>query len=339
VRKLGAFAVCWRILPDVSRSFAVVIRWLPRGLDDAVMVSYLLCRLADTLEDARLPAMERRRLLAKFAGSLDAGEAEMPTEGYSATYRGLLERADAVLACYRSLDPASRDVIRAAVREMCGGMALWADREIVTFEDQNEYCYYVAGLVGRMLTDLFIAHGFVDARLRPQLQPLALSFGLALQKVNVIRDVRADLLDGRCYWPSQLMARHGLSRETLLDGRRVDAAVDVLQEMIRDVWSHAESAVRYLTALPFWQWRLRMFCSIPLFMAVATLGVCWGNPDVFQSDRPVKITSRQGRWIVVRSLAFGTVNRLVVSWFRRWRRTAVAKQPAWPAPALQSEGA
>ncbi|HLY74755.1 MAG TPA: squalene/phytoene synthase family protein, partial [Planctomycetota bacterium] len=69
--KTPPFKACWEILPAVSRSFAMVIRWLPRGLDDAVMISYLLCRIADTLEDSVRNVGEKRRQLARFADTLD----------------------------------------------------------------------------------------------------------------------------------------------------------------------------------------------------------------------------------------------------------------------------
>src|SRR3990172_4427450 len=67
-------AFCRAMLPRVSRTFALCIRFLPPGLDYAVLVAYLLCRIADTIEDAvRLPAKQKRRLLAHFSRCLDEG--------------------------------------------------------------------------------------------------------------------------------------------------------------------------------------------------------------------------------------------------------------------------
>src|SRR5256885_2047531 len=40
-----------RILPHVSRTFALTIPQLPPGLRTAVTSAYLLCRIADTIED------------------------------------------------------------------------------------------------------------------------------------------------------------------------------------------------------------------------------------------------------------------------------------------------
>jgi len=212
-------------------------------------------------------------------------------------------------------------------------MSKWADRPIVTFADQNEYCYYVAGLVGLMLTDLFHSYGHVSDRDMAQLKPLAVDFGLALQKVNILRDLREDLTEDRCYWPSEVMARHGVSPETILKAEHVDASLAVMEDMIDEHWSYLETALRYLTLLPMSAFRLRIFCAIPLFMAVATIRHCEGNSAVFLGPRPVKIPRRQARAILVRSLSLGTCNNYLQSWYRRWQRGAVDRPSPFHAVA------
>jgi farnesyl-diphosphate farnesyltransferase len=333
VTKTPPFASCWQILPLVSRSFAMVIRWLPRGLDDAVMVSYLLCRIADTLEDSVRNVAEKRRQLALFADTLDQGRPEIPLDAFPATYLCLMTKTEDVLAAYRALPEPIRKIIKARVREMCEGMSKWCDRPIVTFADQNEYCYYVAGLVGLMLTDLFHATGHVSDRDKEQLTPLAVDFGLALQKVNILRDVREDMNEDRCYWPSEVMSRHGVSEETLLKPENVEASLAVMEEMVDEHWGYLETALRYLTLLPMSAFRLRIFCAIPLFMAVATVRRCEGNPAVFLGPRPVKIPRRQARAILVRSLSLGTCNNYLQSWYRRWQKGSLDRPSPFGAVA------
>jgi farnesyl-diphosphate farnesyltransferase len=333
VTKTSPFKTCWEILPAVSRSFAMVIRWLPRGLDDAVMVSYLLCRIADTLEDSVRNVAEKRRQLAKFADTLDSGTPEIPLDAFPATYLGLMTQTGDVLASYRALPEHARKVIKARVGEMCEGMSKWADRPIVTFKDQNEYCYYVAGLVGLMLTDLFHSYGHVSDADKATLTPLAVDFGLALQKVNILRDLREDLTEDRCYWPSEVMARHGVSEKTILKPEHVAASLAVMEEMVDEHWKYLETALRYLTLLPMSQFRLRIFCAIPLFMAVATVRRCEGNSAVFLGPRPVKIPLRQARAILVRSLSLGSCNNYLQSWYRRWQRGAVDRPSPFHAVA------
>lgn len=329
------FRICWSILPQVSRSFAFVIRLLPRGLDDAVMVSYLLCRIADTIEDSRRPAADRRRMLAGFAASLEAGRPEIPEGGYPATYRDLMTHVDEVLTCHRSFAPEVRTAIAARVEEMCFGMSQWCDREIVTLEDQNTYCYYVAGLVGRLLTDLFHVYGKIDAGRKGELDEHAVKFGLALQKVNIIRDIRSDLEEGRCYWPSEILARYALVGKSLLRPENISRAIRAMDVLIEDLWDYLGTAVRYITLLPRTQMRVRMFCAIPLFMAVATVRKCRRNADVFLSSRPVKIPPVTVRSIFVRAVSLGSVNRYVRSWYRRWRDRIIHLTP----PATREEPA
>jgi farnesyl-diphosphate farnesyltransferase len=331
VQKTPPWTDCWDILPKVSRSFALVIRWLPNRLDDAVCVAYLLCRIADTLEDSLRSLPEKRRWLARFADTLDEGTPDIPETGYREDYRCLMTKVPEVLACYRSLPDDARAVLRARVREMCEGMAEWADREIVTFEDQNAYCYYVAGLVGLLLTDLFHAYGQVSDAEREKLLPLAVDFGLALQKVNILRDLREDLIEDRCYWPREVLRRHGLDAETVLQPDRVTDALSAMSDMVEDHWPYLEAALKYLTLLPVRALRLRVFCAIPLFMAVATIRRCEGNPDVFLAPKPVKIPRRWAKSILLRSLSLGTCNGYLESWYRRWQRGSLDRPSAWSA--------
>src|ERR1700719_5151017 len=61
-----------QILPYVSRTFALTIPQLPLGLRTAVTSAYLLCRIADTIEDE--PALSPPETLA-FLQRFSAGVA------------------------------------------------------------------------------------------------------------------------------------------------------------------------------------------------------------------------------------------------------------------------
>src|SRR5579864_5810718 len=63
------------ILPDVSRTFALTIPQLPAALRTSVTNAYLLCRIADTIEDE--PALSphaTRVLLNRFVAVLGGRE-------------------------------------------------------------------------------------------------------------------------------------------------------------------------------------------------------------------------------------------------------------------------
>ena len=88
------------------------------------MVAYLLCRIADTIEDAEnLPADDKRALLQRFSNNLEAPEEDV---GYlRAAFPGdgtaeddLCHHADRVLRSFGGLDQDEQEAIRPWVEEM-----------------------------------------------------------------------------------------------------------------------------------------------------------------------------------------------------------------------------
>jgi farnesyl-diphosphate farnesyltransferase len=319
----SAAQFCWRALDGVSRSFAAVIRQLPPGPADAVMVSYLLCRIADSIEDSNLPTTDKQAHLRRLPAQIEeptAGKAQPPEfvlNSVPQVYRELLSRPEAVFEIYRALPGDARAAILACVQEMSDGMALWTARSIETIADQNDYCYYVAGVVGKLLTELFRVYGMVSAQLAAELMKHAVQFGLALQKVNILRDVRADWHDGRFYWPQALLRNHGIAApQQLFEPVHAKAALGALNDLVADVLPYFADALQYTTLLPR-NSRLRSFCAIPLFMATATARVCRDNPNVLLQDEPVKIARSEAKKIVLQSKMFGWSNAYLRRWYRR----------------------
>ena len=103
------------VLPAVSRTFALSIRLLPGALGRAVRTAYLLCRIADTIEDEpRLPASEKAILFDELLRCFDdsAVADSFPhrlgdLQGRPADVR-LAMHTDLVFALYRSLTPATQ---------------------------------------------------------------------------------------------------------------------------------------------------------------------------------------------------------------------------------------
>ncbi len=93
-----------------------------------------------------------------------------------------------------------------------------------------------------------------------------------------------------------------------------------MKDLVADHWTYLGKALRYLMLLPMGQFRLRIFCAIPLFMAEATVRCCEGNRAVFLGPRPVKIPGGMVRGVVMRALSLGSCNSYLSSWFRRWQR-------------------
>ncbi|MCP3980663.1 MAG: squalene/phytoene synthase family protein [bacterium] len=222
------------LLERSSRTFALTIPLLPEPTRYAVTVAYLLFRVADTLEDAtswprgrklqelaalndliEQPSTARARELA------DAWLTEPPCdhEGYCE----LLQKLPDVIDAMSSLTPGTTAEIVRHTSRTISGMTSFVEREqqgrlqLDDIPDLKAYCYAVAGIVGEMLTELFLED-------RGQLQPAAAelrrdaaAFGEALQLVNILKDSAADAEEGRCYLPPTVdrSAVFALAREDL----------------------------------------------------------------------------------------------------------------------------
>jgi farnesyl-diphosphate farnesyltransferase len=307
------------MLPRVSRTFALCIRFLPSDIRTPVLLSYLLCRIADTIEDNVILSVERKRaLLMGFAEQLTVmtpavGEIEssLPVEGGADGV--LVGSAGRVLRVFAGQDAEVRGVITPWVREMCRGMAEYAPQRIRTSgEDSRElsalatehdleaYCYFVAGTVGHLLTELFGGlRPLVPRDTMDRLDGLAESFGAGLQLTNIIIDVSDDQRRGVSYVPEDLCRRQGISSGALLQPAEHRRARAVMGHLIRKARRHLADAVMYCELLPKGEHQIRLFCLLPVFLALRTLREVESSPVFPVAGQRVKI----GRAAVYRTVA------------------------------------
>lgn len=321
------FKICWKVLPDVSRSFALCIELLPRPVDSGVMISYLVFRAIDTIEDSSSVYELKEQYLKQFESILvrHAYDHEIVSRfkddlisKIRHTYEHqLLKNVDSVLRCYFSFDPRVKEIIGKWAITMSGGMLKHQTATIRSFKDQDKYCSYAAGIVGCLLTDLFYVHKKIDENCYHKLYPLSQKFGLALQKVNIIRDVSYDIMLNRFYWPQSLLEKYQLTYNTLCLPENRAKALRLLSIMVKNVVKCLDSAVTYVKMLPRRQLKIRVFCLIPLFMAIHSLQKCIDNEDVFIRDRKVKISRGLVKQITIRSYLCGWSNYLITSWYKK----------------------
>src|SRR5262245_55022243 len=218
------------MLPAVSRTFSLSIRLLPGELGAAVRCAYLICRIADPIEDA--PSMEASRkaeLLDELSKSFDDPSA-LPLISAAASgltgddaHLALVAGADLVFAEYRELSPGTRNHVRHWVREMVAGMRKFVlayphGIRIQTLREYKEYCYYVAGTVGYLVTDLWREHSSsITAHRYQALRARCAAFAEGLQTINVLRDVARDAEhENSIYVPDELLREHGSAHATIL---------------------------------------------------------------------------------------------------------------------------
>jgi farnesyl-diphosphate farnesyltransferase len=304
------------MLPKVSRTFAICIRLLPSRLDHPVLIAYLLCRIADTIEDNPTLSAERKRLLLEdFSRCLD-GEVcnttslERAFSSPTSSDDLLAGNAAVVLREFRRLRRDHQRAIRPWVREMSDGMAEFAQRRrdsnrahleaLTTVEELDQYCYYVAGTVGHLLTELFCLHaGCRDQERYDQLESLATSFGLGLQLTNIIKDVADDRRRGWVFVPQELCQLAGITPAQLHDVECRDAARRVMSLLIGKAKIHLLDALEYSVTIPRTQYGIRLFCLSALYFAVRTLRLAASDHRLLDPQHKVKITRAQ----VYRTLA------------------------------------
>ncbi|MEE8267473.1 MAG: phytoene/squalene synthase family protein, partial [Gemmatimonadales bacterium] len=299
-------AYCGEMLPKVSRTFALCIKLLPSDLERSVMVAYLLCRIADTIEDAEdLPAGDKRALLQRFADNVgaprdDVGYLREAFSGDGSAEDHLCHNADRVLRAFGRLGRDEQEAVRPWVAEMCAGMVEFS-REPVTpgsampslerLEDLDRYCYYVAGTVGHLLTALFSLKLAQRDRDRvPQLEAYATSFGLGLQLTNIIKDAAKDHRLGWSFIPRELCDREGIDVDELFGSGHADASRRVFTVLIDKARGHLQDALHYTTLFPATQYRIRLFCLTSLYFAVRTLSLAAADDGRLVEGGTVKIT-------------------------------------------------
>ncbi len=292
------------ILRSVSRSFYLTIRFLPRPLREPVSLAYLLARATDTIADtAEIPATFRLTTLQSLA-QVVAGKAEPATmagelRDFAARQRNHSEKAliENLPRCLDQLaraEPADGVDIRAVLATIVRGQSLDLERfgqpnENRSLQDAaelEEYTYLVAGCVGEFWTKL----GFRDAppfanRPPNEMIALGLAYGQGLQLINILRDRRADLAQGRGYLPADELAQ---APEEEVFARWLDRAEAGISD-----------GIEYCAALT--NWRIRLATALPALIGARTIALLRAAANNGEK-RKVKVRRSEVRRILAAGL-------------------------------------
>jgi farnesyl-diphosphate farnesyltransferase len=293
--KLNDVDFCYAVLNKVSRSFAVVIQQLPEDLKDPVCIFYLVLRGLDSVEDDMdYPNKDKLPLLETFHEKLYEDGWRISGVGDAHNYRVLMAHFDKVIRVFKSMDKKYQDVVADITKRMGNGMAKYvrlAEKQghggVDTLAEWDEYCHYVAGLVGYGLSDLFSASGLESKSLSEE-HRISNSMGLFLQKTNIIRDYLEDLEVGRVFWPKDVWSKYTPDGKLSYFRDHPTAehtSLACLNHLVTNAMSHVPDCIEYMKRIKHPM--VFRFCAIPQVMAIATLAAVYNNPDVFR--RNVKI--------------------------------------------------
>ena len=178
-----AYGEVQRVTRARAKNFAYGILVLPREKRRAIAAVYAFAREVDDVADGDLPVEEKRARLEALRAALDAPP---------------------VSAMQLALNDARRrfGIPRFALSELVdGGLQDLEQTRYANFDELRDYCEKVAGAVGVACVAIYGSDDVERAR----------TLGIALQLINIMRDVAEDLALGRVYLPQDELERFGVT--------------------------------------------------------------------------------------------------------------------------------
>jgi farnesyl-diphosphate farnesyltransferase len=299
-----------RQLANVSRSFALVLPFVEPPTRHYLAAAYLLCRVVDNIEDCTRRAEWKDQRFGEFLRLLDdpgrAGEVlqgwnSEPWPGLTHNEARLMGPDDGLMLwqIYAQMPEAPQKIVRHWTSAMAQGMQQLGDpdhcpcfvsREGVEVlreqSDYDGYCYFVAGTVGNMASELIIRQYGLSPDVAEILNSRAEACGRSLQKTNIVKDFAEDLARGICYLPDAWLSEAEY-RPLSLQG-----AAPVWKSMVLvDVLTELRGATDYLLALPYGAAgyrRASLMCLLPAYQTL--LLAAQRQKTLFTSKHRVKIS-------------------------------------------------
>lgn len=325
---LGDDAFQAYLLEGVSRTFALTIPQLPPALAQSVSNAYLLCRIVDTIEDeVALDSVQKRSFCQRFAAvvrgegdahSLSADLAPLLSTQTIPAEHELIQVIPRVITITHGFEAEQRAALADCVTIMSQGMAEFQDRDLshglATLPELDAYCYYVAGVVGEMLTRLFCHYSPEIAAHREAMLKLAVSFGQGLQMTNILKDLWDDHSRNVCWLPQDIFTTTGFELKNLRTGHNSPEFRAGFQRLIGIAHGHLRNALEYTLLIPSHETGIREFCLWALGMAVLNLRKLNAHLD-FSTSSEVKITRRSVKAVIATSRLLRSHNPLLVAAF------------------------
>ena len=304
-------AWCHEAVQGVSRTFALTVDVLEEPMASQICVGYLLCRVADTVEDAgHIPPDAQSDVLRTYRRAINPDDETDIAAFREAVDEWLPEERDddwtvvaeapTIAATFSELDPEARDAIVPPVLEMVDGMAMFVDRHAtrggLRIDDRDEleqYCYYAAGTVGNLITNL-LTRGDVSEKRAKRLRETAEEFGLLLQLVNVSKDVYDDYTEeNNVYLPAEWLEAEGVDQERVVDPENRESSARVVGRTAEYARSFLDDAQAYLETMPLSNGNTMEAWTVPYLLAVGTLRELGARPEDALTETGVKVSRQE----------------------------------------------
>src|SRR5579872_847193 len=188
--------------------------FLPPEKRRAIEAVYAFARRSDDAADNQLPREESERELARCRHDLD--RCYQPGRGHPDG--DLAPELAALAEAIRRFE-----IPREHFEELLRGVEMDLEpARYKTFEELSLYCYRVASTIGLIAIEIF---GYRSASARKY----AANLGMALQLVNILRDLESDVRRGRIYLPEEDLERFGVQPESLAQGKPTGRFLEMME--------------------------------------------------------------------------------------------------------------
>lgn len=290
------------ILRDVSRSFYVSIRLLPKKLREPVGLAYLLARATDTTADtAGISTAVRVDSLRRLASAIqrDEGVASivetfLPLQT-NESERRLIQSLPKCFEALKKMSTEDQGDIRNVLATINRGQMLDLERPVLaTASDLDEYTYLVAGCVGEFWTRLCFRHVDDFARNpQPEMSKAGKRYGMGLQLINILRDAGTDLRNGRCYFPEEELKTVGLSPAQIL--ATPEPFMSIFQKWLDEAKRGLEAGMQYVDAIN--NRRVRAATALPALIGARTISLLQ-KVETSALQQKVKVPRNEVRAII-----------------------------------------
>jgi phytoene synthase len=225
-KRHDAAAYCRDITKQHAKNFYYAFLFLPRRKREAIYSVYAFCRYCDDIADEEHIATSPQALLAEWRQELDCCYDGKPTHI-------ITQALHPVITSYA--------IPKHYFEELIDGVAMdLTMQRYPTFTDLEQYCYRVASVVGLICIEIF---GYAH----PGVRTYARDIGIALQLINIIRDVKEDAERDRIYIPIEDLQLFKCSEASILEHQYTPEFADLMAfqaQRAHDYYRKAQASIR-----------------------------------------------------------------------------------------------
>lgn len=241
----AAYAECSAIAKREAKNFYYGFLALPKAKREAMCAVYAFMRRADDISDDESFTLDQRRVqMGEWLAAWNAfRSSDVRTQQDNAQDHAVFLAVADVQKQFGVSDTLLEQLVAGTTMDLETEAPAGVHRMTIqgrtvdvyeSMQALERYCYLVASVVGLTTIRIF---GYRD----PVAEEYAEKIGLAFQLTNILRDVKEDAERGRVYLPEDLLAKHGVTADGVLQAAAASSMTEPLRSLLAEVAARAEN--------------------------------------------------------------------------------------------------